>query len=221
VFASTRNGVYDLFEKPASNTADERPLLVTSQNKKPLSWSLDGRFLLYGVQDPNTAADLWVLPMIGDRKAFPLLHSRFDEIEGQFSPNGRWLAYVSNESGRYETYIRSFPEAGDQQLVSTAGGTQPRWRGDGKELFYVAPDATLMAVPIRVAPSTRALDVGEPVALFRTHLAVGGNVAPASFQSHAQYAVTSDGRFLMNMTTDEAVTSPITIVQNWPAILKK
>jgi serine/threonine protein kinase/Tol biopolymer transport system component len=221
VFRSTRNGVYDLFEKPASGVADEQPLLISSQSKTPLSWSQDGRLLLFGVQDPNTGADLWVLPMTGsDRTPFPVLHSSFDEIEGQFSPDGRWLAYVSNESGRYETYIRGFPEAGAQWRISTAGGMQPRWRHDGKELFYVAPDSTLMAVPIRVAPNVHNLDLGVPVPLFQTHLAEGGNVSSSGFIAQAQYDVGSDGRFLMNVRTN-TVTSPITIVQNWPAAFKK
>jgi eukaryotic-like serine/threonine-protein kinase len=135
VFRSTRKGAYDLFEKPANGTADEQPLLVTSQGKSPLDWSRDGRFLLYSAQDPKTASDLWALPMTGDRKPLPVLHSSFDEIEGQFSPDTRWIAYASNESGRYEIYIRTFPEAGGKWQISTGGGMQPRWSRDGRELF--------------------------------------------------------------------------------------
>jgi Tol biopolymer transport system component len=222
VFRSTRNGVYDLFEKSANGAADEHPLLVTPYNKAPLSWSQDGRFLLFDVQDPNGTGNLWVLPMTGgDRTSFPVLHSAFDEIEGQFSPDGRWLAYVSNESGGYETYIRTFPDAGGKWRVSTAGGSQPRWRPDGKELFYVAPDAKLMAVSIRIARNGRGLEVAAPVALFQTHLAVGGNIPSVGYQARAQYAVAADGRFLMNVLADDAVTSPMTIMLNWPAALKK
>jgi Tol biopolymer transport system component len=150
VFRSTRKGVHDVFEKPVSGTADEQPLLVTSQAKSALDWSRDGRFLLYSTQDPKTGSDLWALPMMGERKPFAVLQSSFDEIEGQFSPDGRWLAYASNESGRYEIYIRTFPEAGRKWQVSVAGGVQPRWRRDGRELYYVAPDTRLMAVPIRL-----------------------------------------------------------------------
>ena len=221
VFRSSRKGVHDLFEKPASGTADEQPLLVTSYAKSPLDWSRDGRFLLFRTQDPKTASDLWVLPMMGERKSFAVLQSSFDEIEGQFSPDGRWLAYASNDSGRYEIYIRTFPEAGGKWQVSAAGGVQPRWQRDGHELFYVAPDARLMAVPIRVVPDTRALEAGAPVALFPTGLASGVNIALAGFQARAQYAVAPDGRFLMNVTADEAVRSPITVVLNWTAGLKK
>src|SRR5262245_8417009 len=218
-FRSNRKGVHDLFEKPAGGTADEQPLLVTSQAKSPLDWSPDGRLLLYGTQDPKTGSDLWVLPMMGERKPFAVLQSSSDEIEGQFSPDGRWLAYASNESGRYEIYVRSFPEAGGKWQVSVGGGLQPRWKLDGRELFYVAPDSRLMAAPIRLVPETHALEAGTPEPLFRTQLATGPNIAPAGFQARAQYAVAADGRFLMNSAADEGVRSPITIVQNWTAAL--
>ena len=221
VFRSTRKGSYDLFQKPASGTVDEQPLLITPENKSPLDWSQDGRFLLYSTQNPKTASDIWALPMMGERKPFAVLQSTFDEIQGQFSPDGRWLAYASNESGRYEIYVRTFPEAGGKWLVSAAGGMQPRWRRDGRELFYVAPDTRLMAVTLRLAPDAHLLEAGAPVALFPTRLATGGNIATAGFLARAQYAVAPDGRFLLNMAADDAVASPITIVQNWTAGLKR
>jgi Tol biopolymer transport system component len=127
-----------------------------------MDWSRDGRFMLYSTQDPKTGTDLWVLPTMGERKPFAVLKGRFDEIEGQFSPDAQWLAYASNESGRDEIYIRTFPQAGGTWQVSVWGGSQPRWRRDGRELFYVAPDNRLMAVPIRVMSDTHALDVGGP-----------------------------------------------------------
>ena len=221
VFRSTRNGVYDLFVKPASAAANEQPLLVNSHNKNPLDWSADGRFLLYAVQDPKTGSDLWALPLTGDRKPVPVVQTSFDEIEGQFSPDGRWLAYASNESGRYEIYIQSFPESGGKSRISTAGGVQPRWGRQGRELLYVAPDTRLMAVPIRLAPDARTVDAGAPLALFPTRLASGGNAIAAGFAARAQYAVARDGRLLMNVAVDDALTSPITIVQHWDAALKK
>jgi len=221
VFRSNRKRVNDLFEKPARGTAEEQPRLVTSQAKSPLDWSRDGRFLLYSTQDPKTGSDLWALPIMGERKEFAVLHGNSEEIEGQFSPDGRWLAYASNESGRYEIHVRTFPEASGQRQVSLAGGVQPRWSRNGRELFYAAPDGRLMAVPIRPAPDTHALEAGPPVPLFPTRLATGQNIAPAGFLARAQYDVAADGRFLMNIADDEAVTSPITIVQNWTVGLKK
>ena len=220
-FRSMRKGVSDLFVKPANGAADEQPLLVTPQGKTPLDWSRDGRFLLYANQDSKTFSDLWALPLAGERKPFPVVQTAFEETQGQFSPDGRWLAYTSNESRSDQVYIRPFPDSGGKWQVSTAGGSQPRWRPDGKELFYVAQDARLMAVPIRVAPDGRAVDAGMPLPLFPTRLARGPNISLSGFQSRALYAVASDGRFLMNVNVDTADTSPLTVVLNWEAGLKK
>ena len=221
VFRTFRGGAYNLYEKAVDGTIDEQPLLVTPFAKAPQDWSRDGRLLLYSNQDPKTGTDLWALPMTGERKPFPVLQTRFDEIQGQFSPDGRWLTYASNESGRYEIYVRTFPETGGKWQISVAGGLQPRWRRDGQELFYVAPDNRLMATPIHVALGTKALEAGAPVPLFATKLATGVNIVPAGFQARAQYAVAADGNFLMNISADEGVISPITIVQNWTVGLKK
>ena len=126
VFRSNRSGHYDLFEKPANGAADEQPLLVTPLDKSPLSWSPDGRFLLYAVQDPRTQCDLWAVPLAGERTPFPVVQTSFDEVQGQFSADGRWVAYASNETGRYEIYIRPFPSPGGKWQVSTGGGIYPQ-----------------------------------------------------------------------------------------------
>lgn len=211
-----------------------------------LDWSRDGRFILYQVSaGPKTGWDLWALPLTGDRKLppsgagltipnpgeprrslgvggpFPVVQTSFDEFGGQFSPDGRWLAYASNESGRFEIYVRPFPEPGGKWQVSTAGGTQLRWRRDGKELFYVAPDNRLMAVLLGLAADARAVDVGAPVALFPTRLASGASIGSVGSIATAQYDIAPDGRFLMNVAVDETTAPPITIVQNWTAGLKK
>ena len=149
-----------------------------------------------------------------------MVQTSFDEVQGQFSPDGRWVAYASNESGRYEIYIRPFPGPGGKWQVSTGGGIYPRWRRDGKELFYVAPDNRMMAAPIQVAADGRTLSPGAPVALFASRLTTG-NTGIGGFASRAQYAVAPDGRFLLNVSADDAAASPITIVQNWTALLKK
>jgi serine/threonine protein kinase/Tol biopolymer transport system component len=219
-FAFTRKEVRDLFEKPVSRAAEEQPLLVTPQDKAPLDWSRDGRILLFSAQDPKTGSDLWALPLAGERKPFPVVQTSFEDMQGQLSPDGRWLAYASNESGRYEIYVQPFPESSGKWQVSTAGGTQPRWRRDGRELFYVAPDNQMLAVPIRLAPNGRA-PAGAPVVLFPTRLASGAGITPAGFDSRAQYAVAPDGRFLLNVDATDAVTSPITVVLNWTAGLKE
>ncbi len=215
VFESARTGIGDLFKKPSSGVTSEQTLLADGRQKDPLDWSRDGKFLLFGSQDPSNASDLWALPMIGEHKPFPIVQTPFDDIEGQFSPDSRLVAYASNESGRYETYVRVFPGPGGTWQVSTAGGTQPRWSPDGKEIFYLSPDSQLMSAPIRILPDARAVEVGTPTALFPVHLAVGGNIAVGSNLARAQYAVAPDGRFLMITPVDDAVASPITIVLNW------
>src|SRR4029077_15085112 len=128
----------------------------------------------------------------------------FDETQGQFSSDGRWIAYTSNESGRDEVYVRPFPKAGGKWLVSTGGGSQPRWRADGNEIFYIAADAHLMAVPVSATLEGRAIDAGTPLMLFPTHLASGAGISLFGYQSRALYAVTRDGRFLMNANADPA-----------------
>jgi Tol biopolymer transport system component len=219
VFNSNRTGRYDLFEKVASGASDEQPLLVTPQDKVAWDWSPDGRFLLYASKDPTTGSDLWALSL-GDRKSFPVERTSADEREGQFSPDGRWVAYVSNETGIDEVYIRPFPRPGGKKQASTSGGVDPRWGRDGRELFYVTPDGTLMAVAIHVDPDGRAVDPGPPTPLFPTRLATGANVT-VGFFARPQYAVAPDGRFLMNVTVDDNAPSPISIVLNWATTLKK
>ena len=142
--------------------------------------------------------------MDGDRKPFPVVQTTFEERDGQFSPDGKWIAYVSNESGRFEIYVQPFPGPGGKSLVSTTGGDQPRWRRDGRELFYVAPDNRLMAAPIQLAANGEALEVGAPVPLFDMPL-----------RGLVKYIVASAGqRFLVTDVTGEA-TSPVTVILNW------
>jgi Tol biopolymer transport system component len=151
MFSSTRNGSFDLFEKLASGVGDEQSLLVSAEPKMPLAWSPDGRVLLYAIQHPKTGTDLWALPLAGERKPFPVVQTPFDEEAGQFSPDGRWVAYQSNASRRVEIYVQPFPGLGGTWQVSTTDASQ-RWRPDGKELFYIAPDARLMVS--RYPPTT-------------------------------------------------------------------
>jgi Tol biopolymer transport system component len=219
VFNTDRTGKYDLFEKPASGASAEHQLLVTPQDKVACDWSLDGRFLLYASDDPTMGSDLWALTMIGERKSFPVVRTNKDEREGQFSPDGQWVSFVSNETGIDEVYIQPFPGPGGQWRVSTNGGVDPRWGPKGQELFYVAPDGKLMAVAIRVERDG-TLYHSPPVALFQTRLATGANIT-VGFRSRPQYAVAPDGRFLMNVTTDDNVVSPISIVLSWANLLKK
>jgi Tol biopolymer transport system component len=220
VFDSTRKGHRDLYLKPSNGAGSEELLVESAQDKGAADWSRDGRFLLYHSIDPQTGYDIWVLPMEGDRKPFVFLKTNFDEKRGKFSPDGRWVAYMSNESGRYEIYVRPFsgnaPGAatGGQWQVSTSGGISPRWRADGKELYYIAPDGKLMATPITASGATIA--PGTPVALFQTRVYGGGTDQNVG----TSYDVSGDGRFLIDTVLEDAA-SPITLLQNWTAGLKQ
>ncbi len=157
------------------------------------------------------------MPLLGERTPHLFEQSRFTETVGQVSPDGRWLAYRSNESGRNEIYVQSFPApGGGKWQISKDGGVDARWRRDGRELFYYASDGRLMAVLIK---GDTALEVGAAVPLFEAHLLNGPN-AGVGFKQ--QYDVARDGqRFLLNVPLEETASSPITIVVNWTAGLKK
>jgi Tol biopolymer transport system component len=187
--------------------ASSKELLVPGA-AGPQDWSHDGRFLVYTTNDPKTRGDLWTVPLGGDRTPVPFANSSYDESSGQFSPDGRWIAYRSDESGRYEIYVQPFPGPGERRRVSSDGGTEPRWRADGREIFYISPDAKMIAVPFR--SSGPAPGIGTPVTLFQTRKVRGG-----TGNVQQQYDVSPDGRFLINVNADENVASPIMLIMNW------
>ena len=210
-FCSNRQGAYDLYRKSMSTDAREELLYRSTHNKVPMDVSPDGRFLLYRDNNPDSSFDLWALPIEGPRMPVAVANTSFNEAEGQFSPDGKWIAYRSNESGQFEVYVQPFPGPGNKLLVSSNGGAQPRWRRDGAELFYIAMDGRLMAVQLRRPASGGTFEVGTPVPLFPTRIP-GGAVQGVYKQ---QYAVSADGRFLINTLIDEDKTSPISLILNW------
>jgi Tol biopolymer transport system component len=217
VFRSTRSGPGDLYAKLLGRTDPEQLLLQSDELKVPTSWSADGRFLMYISASPVTNADLWVLPMQGDRTPYVFLRTPFREAYGVFSPDGRWVAYQSNESGRLEVYVRPFFEPGqrdaatasDQWQISTDGGTYAAWRPDGQELYYLDPSGAMMAASITVTGNK--LIPGTPQMLFRSHIFQGGRDS----QQGRQYDVAADGRFLINTELNDEAPAPITLIQNW------
>jgi Tol biopolymer transport system component len=215
-FGSARNGSTTVFQKagvaPEEQFADNAR--AGNAAAYPTDASQDGRFLLC-MLSTSRGYDLSAIPLFGDRKPTPFLAGPFNEVQGRFSPNGRWVAYASDESGKFEVYVRPFPAENTQSTaISIAGGMQPEWRGDGQELFYISADGKLTAVP--VVTDAAALRAGEPRALFAVE--VPEPIAP--YQT--DYAVTADGqRFLVNTVVEQPTRPSLTVILNWTAGLKK
>jgi Tol biopolymer transport system component len=209
LFDSNRNGVHTLYRKPLNGAGTEERLWESSERLVTNSVSPDGRWLSFTKLPGNGTASIGYVALNGDRKARAFGPSEFDARASQFSPNGHWMAYQSNKSGRYDIWVAPFPGPGGEWQVSTAGGVQVRWSPDGKELYYIAPDSQLMAVPFAVNGAMPEL--GAPTPLFQTRI-WGGGTTPNQGQ---QYDVAPDGRFLINVTTEDAPTSPITLLLNW------
>ena len=215
VFSSARSGVYDLYQQSTTNPERAELLLATPQNKSVTDWSRDGRFILFRNVDPVTSHDLWALPLEGNTTPFPVVQTRFTESYGQFSPDGNWIAYQSDDSGRVEVYVQPFPGPGTKVPISTSGGAQMRWGADGKELFYLALDGRLMAVPLQRSSQGDAIAPGEPIALFDANV---GGVVPLQSGYREAWTISRDGqRFLMNTIVERASVPPITIILNWRA----
>jgi len=159
------------------------------------------------VNDPKTRADIWVFPTFGDRKPFPYVNTEFQEGRAKLSPNGQFLAYVSDESKRDEVYVQTFPEHGGKWQISTGGGDVPVWSRDGRELYFISTDLKMMAVEVK--GDGKKFEAGVPKPLF-------------DVRQSAQFDVSKDGRFLIHVPQDQAGTNvPLTVVVNWQAALKK
>ncbi len=211
VWNSNREGLANLYQKVSSGAGQDELLLKADNWKYANDWSRDGRFIMYQENNPKTRRDLWILPLDGERKPFPYLQTSFNERDARFSPDSKWVAYSSDESGSSEIYVRPFPDTGSKWRISTRGGSEPRWRRDGKELFYIATDMKLMVVEVK---SGTKFEASVPRDLFdlRSIKGVGGN----------NYTVTGDGqRFLIVTSLEETNAEPFTVVLNWMAGLKR
>src|SRR4029453_5598098 len=193
---SSYRGRSNIYQKLSSGAGEVEELFKSGENKTVMDWSADGRFILYRTHGGKTRMDIWVLPTFGDRKPYPLLQSEFGELWARFSPDGRWVAYVSNETGGQEVYVQEFQGSGGKVLVSTGGGNRPSWRGDGKELFYIS-GGKLMAVDVKVVGSN--FEAGVPRVLFEIPRSDG-------------FEVSGDGqRFLIPVPVEETSPTPITV----------
>jgi dipeptidyl aminopeptidase/acylaminoacyl peptidase len=246
-FTTYRKGNADIYIKNANGTGPETPLLETPANESIKDWSKDGRYIAY-MQGQEGAEDIWILPMFGDKKPFSLVQGPYHKNEPQFSYDGKWLAYTSDESGgTYQVFIVSFPGAEQRLQVSKNGGGQPRWREDGKELFFRSPDNGVMAADIKAGPK---LEAGVPHELF-----VGINSISNRDPTRHQTAVSPDGqKFLLRVpigttatgrggfagtalvapaypgragaavatqATQGFVSSGLTVIRNWPLVSQK
>ena len=203
MFSSRRRGHRELYQKPVGSAEAETLLVDFDLGFAPdaRDWSPDGRFILYENFGQKTGVDLMALPVTGDRKSFRVAQTGFDETDGRFSPDGRWIAFQSTVTGRSEIYVQPFPGPGGKVQVSVNGGTSPQWRHDGRELFYLGQNDQLMATLIQLPANGKPPEIGAPAVLFATR--------PGS-----RYEASSDGqRFLVNTLAEDA--APITVILNW------
>jgi Tol biopolymer transport system component len=225
VFASNRDGHWNIYRKAASNVGTEEILLDSNVNKIATDWSSDGRYIaFFTTGDKRTKSDSWILRLPsgqagGKPEAIPFLRTEFNEgQEATFSPDGKWVAYQSDQSGKNQIFVRPFSGSGGVGQISTAGGTRPHWRRDGKEIFYVNEDGRFTAAEIRVNGSV--LELGAVRPLFKVDAV--RNVGGISFLDGSAYDVTADGqRFLVNVFLEDATPYPATLVVNWDEALKK
>ncbi len=213
-YHSRRTGVLQIYRTDAGGGGQEEQLTNSPNDKTLFDWSRNGRYLLYAESAPKTGSDIWALPLEGARKPIAVLQTPFAESYPQFSPDGNWIAYSSNESGRYEVYVRAFPVSSGQWQVSNQGGDRPKWRADGKELFFLGLGGDkVMAAGTHVVGASFQSD--KPRELF--------SVSPGLLNVVRPYDVTADGqRFLvLQPSTAEQGPAPLTVVTNWQAGLKK
>ena len=202
-----------IYAKASNGVGKSRLVLKTGSFDIAEDWSSDGRFLVFTTIDFKTfKSDLWIQPMTSAQKPTPFLQTDYSESQAQISPDGRWIAYVSDESGSQEVYIQNFPSPGNKLQISTGGGSQPKWRRDGKELFYVSLDKKVMTVQLK---GNSTLEPGIPLVLFQTQIATW-------VEARNQYVVSADGqRFFINTPLKQIASSPINVMVNWSTTLKK
>lgn len=172
-------------------------------------WAPDGRFLFYNILTADGDWDGWVLPLAGDRKPYPILNQKYSEMRSRFSPDGRWMLYTTDETGRFEIYVQAFPPSGGKWQVSVNGGNVGYWRNDGKEIIFEALDRKIMAVDVKLGST---LEAGIPHPLFEVPTAIVGG----------RLAMSADGqRFLVPLPLKSDDSAALRVVLNWPADIRK
>jgi len=215
VFASNVTGIYHLVLRRGDGMGEESTLLQSETSKYPTAWSADGHFVAYNTTSPGkNLTELWIVPTSGDRKPYAFLQGSFNVGQGQFSPDGHWMAYGSDESGRPEVYVTPFPGAGTKWQISSTGGTSPRWRHDGKELFYLSADSKLTAVQVNGGGS--AFQIADSRPLFHVLLKTGASrldLNPTNEQ--IGYDAAPDGKWFVMNVPPVGSPPPITLITNW------
>jgi Tol biopolymer transport system component len=207
VYSRENKTAWDLYVKDAAGTGEPQLLLESAENKFVTDWSKDGSHVIFASLGKDTNWDIYALPVSGDRKPIPLVKTKFSEHGGVLSPDGKYLAYRSSESGQTEIYVQEFPEAKSKYQVSTSGGFDPFWRGDGRELYYRTRDRKIVAVPIQPGATFNS---GTPQPLFESTFAV--------INARGLYRPTADGqRFLVVAPLGRDAIPPTTVVLNWTA----
>jgi Tol biopolymer transport system component len=213
-YVADTKGTRHIYARAADGSGSEQTILETEGEGEIFpNLSADGRYLVYVRQVPSGPRSIWGLPLFGERKPFPIVQTpaKFDSRNPAVSPAGKWMAYESNESGWAQVYITAFPGGGAKWQVSTNGGVDPRWRGDGKELYFLDPSDDLIAVDVDTSSGVPSL--GVPHVLMQ---AIGVQ------RQFGSYVVTADGkRFLINSSNTKEESEPLTLVTNWTAELKR
>ncbi len=214
-FASNRTGIYQIVEQRSDGTGSEEPLLEANISKYPTDWSADRRFIAFNTTSRGkSATELWILPRFGERKPYAFLKGNFSVGQGHFSPDGRWMTYSSDESGRVEVYVTPFPDRRSVWQISQAGGSNPRWRRDGKELYYLAVDSKLMAAEVNGSSSIFQMGAARP--LFQVMLKTGASrldLGPTSGQ--ISYDSAPDGMWFVVNSPPLGIPPPVTLITNW------
>jgi Tol biopolymer transport system component len=204
-FSSGRNGSVDIYIKSILGGGDESPVLASSANKWPTSWTPDGRFILYQEASAQGTMDAWAVSADGKAEPFPIATSAYNEIQAVVSPNGRWVAYQSDEAGRFEVYVTSFPRPGRKWQVSLSGGGGPRWSSDGRRVYYISGNGELYHADVSSADSTFV--IGESKLVF-------------DVSSATAYDITPDGkRVLLLIDADQHKLTPLTLLTNWTGLI--
>ncbi len=220
VYASQRNKGPHIFQKSSAGVGTDTQMFKSDLSEIPVSWSRDGRYIVFSRFKPPgmPGVDTWLLNVSGEPTASPYIESPFDKAQAKISPDGRWLAYTTNDSGTYQIMVQSFPDPNRGRWQITAqGGIEPKWRHDGRELYYLAFDGSLMAVPIKESRPDQPLEAGTAVKLFQTSLPVSRTQSPRD----RRYDVAPDGRFLIAVPVAAGGPEPVTAVVNWPSGLEK